>query len=208
MIAARAGAAGSGIVLASASASRHAMLTAAGVTFEARAPALDERAIEAGLAGAGGALAPAEIALALARAKALAVAEPGGRPVLGSDSLVVVDGRRFDKPASRAEAAEHLRLFSGRAMQLHSAAALARDGAIVWDHADLAVLKVRVLSEAFIAAYLEAEWPAVRDCVGVFRIEGPGVQLFERIGGDHFTVLGMPLLPVLRALRAVGVLAS
>lgn len=209
MIAAWGDAAGQGIVLASGSASRRAMLAAAGVAFEARAPALDERAVEAGLAaGAAPATAPARVALALARAKALAIDVAAGRPVLGSDSLVVVDGRRFDKPASRAEAAEHLRQFSGRAMQLHSAAALARDGAIVWDHADLAVLHVRVLSDAFIETYLEAEWPAVGDCVGVFRIEGPGVQLFERIEGDHFTVLGMPLLPVLGALRAVRALAA
>jgi septum formation protein len=191
------------IVLASKSASRQAMLTAAGVAFEARPAAVDERAIEADLLGAR----PDQVALALAEAKALAIAE-AERPVLGSDSLVVVGDRRFDKPASREEAAEHLRAFSGRMMLLHSAAAIARKGAIVWRHAALASLQVRELSEEFIAAYLDAEWPEVSGCVGVFRIEALGVQLFDRIEGDHFTVLGMPLLPVLGALREMGELPA
>jgi septum formation protein len=191
------------IVLASQSASRQAMLRAAGVAFEARPAHLDERAVEAGLAGAGA----SEVALALAEAKALAV-NGGGRLVLGSDSLVVSGGRRFDKPASRDDAAAHLRHFSGQEMQLHSAAALAQDGKVVWRHAALARLRVRPLSEAFVESYLAAEWPEVAGCVGVFRIEGPGVQLFETIEGDHFTVLGMPLLPVLGALRERGELAA
>ncbi len=191
------------IVLASKSASRQAMLTAAGVAFEARPAAIDERALEASLHGAR----PDQIALALAEAKALAV-EEADRAVLGSDSLVVVGERRFDKPESRADAAEHLRAFSGRAMQLHSAAAIARHGEVVWRHAAIATLQVRSLSEGFIAAYLDEEWPAVAHCVGVFRIEARGVQLFERIEGDHFTVLGMPLLAVLGALRDLGELPS
>ena len=190
------------IVLASKSASRAAMLEAAGVAFEARPAAVDERALEASLEGAR----PDQVALALAEAKALAVESE--RPVLGSDSLVVVGERRFDKPASREDAAEHLRAFSGRVMQLHSAAAIARDGAIVWRHAALATLHVRELSEDFIARYLDAEWPEVGHCVGVFRIEALGVQLFERIEGDQFTVLGMPLLPVLGALRDLGELPA
>ena len=186
------------IVLASKSGSRQAMLAAAGVAFTAIPADLDERALEASLVGA----APAEIARQLARAKAQAVsAGQAGALVLGSDSLVVVEGHRFDKPRDQAEAAEHLRFFSGKCMELHSAAALARDGAVVWDHAAVASLHVRALSEGFIEAYLDAEWPDVGACVGVFRIEGLGVQLFERIEGDHFTVLGMPLLPVLGALR-------
>ena len=193
------------LVLASQSGSRKAMLEAAGVPFEAVPAAIDERAFEAELDGA----APAAIALALARAKALAVsAAYPGRLVLGSDSLVSVAGRRFDKPASREDAAEHLRFFSGQAMELHSAAALARDDTVLWDHAALASLKVRALSERFITSYLGHEWPMVGACVGVFRIEARGVQLFESIAGDHFTVLGMPLLPVLGALRDLGELAS
>jgi septum formation protein len=192
------------LVLASQSASRRAMLEAAGVSFEALPAAVDERAIEAGLAGSA-----ADTALALARAKALAVsAQRPGRLVLGSDSLVEVDGRRFDKPSSRDDAAQHLRCFSGRIMYLHSTAALARDGAVLWDHGAVAKLKVRMLSDQFITAYLGHEWPAVAGCVGVFRIEARGVQLFEAIEGDQFTVLGMPLLPVLGALRELGELAS
>ncbi len=189
------------VVLASQSGSRRAMLTAAGVSFTADAAALDERAVEAALGDAP----PAEIALALARAKAAAVAprHPGSL-VLGSDSLVSVEGRRFDKPRDRDEAAAHLRHFSCKTMQLHSAAALLRDGAVLWDHAALAELRVRELSEDFIARYLDAEWPEVGYCVGVFRIEAMGVQLFENITGDHFTVLGMPLLPLLAALREEG----
>lgn len=193
------------LVLASQSASRRAMLTEAGVIFTARAADVDERGIEAEMAGA----APEQIALILARAKALAVA--GSEPeawVLGSDSLVTVDGRRFDKPRSRDEAAAHLAFFSGKVMELHSAAALARGGETCWDHVDVARLKVRPLSDAFIESYLAAEWPAVSGCVGVFRIEALGVQLFESIKGSHFTVLGMPLLPVLGALRSHGVLPA
>jgi septum formation protein len=193
------------IVLASQSASRKAMLEAAGVAFESVPAKLDERALEAGLTGA-----PArEVALALARAKALAVAAT--RPealVLGSDSLVEVAGRRFDKPATRAEAAEHLGFFSGKVMRLHSAAALARGGEVIWEFDAMASLYAIEMSEAFIEDYLSAEWPAVAGCVGVFRIEARGVQLFEAIEGDHFTVLGMPLLPVLGALRAFGELAQ
>jgi len=184
------------IVLASKSASRRTMLGAAGVEFEVRPAAVDERSLEDALAGA----APGEVALALAEAKALSV-DGGGKPVLGSDSVVAVAGRRFSKPASRAQAAEHLRFFSGKAMELHSAAAIASGGSIRWRHVSMATLKLRDLSEEFIDAYLAAEWPEVSQCVGVFRIEALGVQLFESIDGDMFTVLGMPLLAVLGALR-------
>lgn len=193
------------IVLASGSASRAAMLTAAGVAFDRHPASLDERALESEMDGSDA----EEIAQALAAAKAAAVSsEQPERWVLGSDSLVEVDGQRFDKPATRLQAEEHLRAFSGRTITLHSAAALARDGRIDWVEGDFARLRVRELSETFIAAYLDAEWPAVAGCVGVFRIEGRGVQLFETIAGSHFTVLGMPLLPVLSALRARGVLAA
>ena len=193
------------LVLASQSASRKAMLEAAGVEFEPCPAHVDERAIEAAL----GDVSPDTVALALAEAKAVAVSrERAGRLVLGSDSLVEVEAQRFDKPASRDNAAEHLRFFSGRTMRLHSAAALARGGVVVWRHHAVAELAVRPLSEAFIASYLAAEWPAVAGCVGVFRIEGLGVQLFESIAGDNFTVLGMPLLAVLGALREQGELAA
>lgn len=193
------------LVLASKSASRRAMLDAAGVAYDSVPAELDERALEAGLADAS----PAEVAEALAVAKAAAVAaEHPQALVLGSDSLVVCGGRRFDKPASREEAAEHLRFFSGRVMELHSGAALVRGQTCEWSHHALARLHVRDLSEDFIAHYLAAEWPEVSHTVGCFRIEALGVQLFERVEGDHFTILGMPLLPVLGALREAGVLRA
>ncbi|CAM4143800.1 Nucleoside triphosphate pyrophosphatase [Novosphingobium lubricantis] len=193
------------VILASQSASRKAMLDAAGVDFEARTSDVDESAIKRELIG----VPPAQVALVLAEAKALAVSVSApGRLVLGGDSLVEVCGRLFDKPVTREDAAAHLRFFSGQDMRLHSAAVLMRDGACVWRHAECAKLKVRSLSDSFIDSYLDREWPAVAGCVGVFRIEALGVQLFERIDGSHFTVLGMPLLAVLEALRAEGELAA
>jgi septum formation protein len=169
------------------------MLDAAGVPHDACPADVDERAIEA--------------SLARAKAEAVARTQPG-RVVLGSDSLVEVEGRRFAKPSSREEAASHLRWFSGRDMALHSAAALLRDDRLLWQVTDQAILRVRPLSDSFIESYLAGEWPQVAGCVGVFRIEATGVQLFEHIDGSQFTVLGMPLLPVLAALRELGMLAA
>ena len=192
------------ITLASKSASRRAMLEAADIPFAVSPAHIDERALEASMGNS----APEAVALALASEKALAVSRgTPGALVLGSDSLVVCEGRRFDKPADRAAAAEHLRFFSGKVMVLHSAAALARDGVVTWAEAAQARLNVAPLSEAFIERYLDAEWPEVGGCVGVFRIEGRGVQLFETIEGDYFTILGMPLLKVQAALRREGVSA-
>ena len=189
------------IVLASQSASRKAMLEAAGIAFEARAADVSESDIKRELIG----VPPQEVALILSEAKAFAVsAAMPGRLVLGGDSLVEVGGRLFDKPTSRENAVEHLHFFSGHEMCLHSAAVLMRDGKMVWRHCETARLKVRHLSEDFIESYLAAEWPAVSACVGVFRIEGRGVQLFEHIDGSHFTVMGMPLLSLLGALRDAG----
>ena len=189
------------LILASASASRKAMLEAAGVAFEVRPADVDEPAIRRELV----AVPPAQDAMILAEAKALAgSAAAPGRLVLGSDSLVEVCGRIFGKPRSRDDAAEHLRLFSGQPMRLHSAAVLMQDCACVWRHGDMATLQIRALTEDFIENYLAAEWPDVGYCAGVFRIEGRGVQLFERVEGSHFTVLGMPLLPLLAALREHG----
>lgn len=193
------------LILASKSASRQAMLSAAGVAFTAVPADIDERALEAALLDT----APAAIAAELAEAKARAVsAQSPGALVLGSDSLVVVDGRRFDKPVDREEAAAHLRQFSGRTMELYSGAVLVRDGLTVARMVDCARLSVRELSDAFIEAYLDAEWPEVGHCVGVFRIEARGPQLFSAIEGDQFTVLGMPLLAVLAALRDEGVVPA
>lgn len=191
------------IILASKSASRRTMLEAAAIPFCTRPAQVDERAIEAGL----GSVPASEVALALAKAKALAVSEKApGELVLGSDSLVTCDGFRFDKPDTREAATEHLRFFSGKVMKLHSAAALAHDGEVIWSDAGLAELHVIAMSDRFIHEYLEAEWPEVAGCVGVFRFEGRGVQLFEKVEGDYFTILGMPLLKVQAALRELGVM--
>lgn len=153
--------------------------------------------------------APNEVSTVLSEAKALDVsARRPGDWVIGSDSVVSVDGRLFAKPRDRDEAAAHLRFFSGKAMTLTSAVALARGGAIDWKTTDSASLTVRPLSEVFIESYLDAEWPDVGYCVGVFRLEGRGVQLFDRIDGNFFTILGMPLLPLLGALRERGMIAA
>lgn len=191
------------IILASSSAIRRSMLEQAGVEFMQVPARIDEAGEKARQPD------PRSLATALAIAKAEAVSsERPGELVIGSDSVASVAGRLFDKPANRDQAAEHLRLFSGKPMQLTSAVALAEDGTVEWSHCDTALLQVRPLSEAFISAYLDAEWPEVGYCVGVFRLEGRGVQLFESIDGSYFTILGMPLLPLLGELRARGAVAS
>lgn len=193
------------LILASKSASRRAMLDAGGVKYDAMPADIDERAIEDNLRGA----TPGEIAEALSVAKAAALASlHPSAIVLGSDSLVVAGGQRFDKPVSRDDAARHLGFFSGKVIELHSAAALVRGDGCLWSHADCARLHIRDLSPEFIEHYLDHEWPEISHTVGCFRIEAMGVQLFERIEGDQFTVLGMPLIPVLGALRDEGVLIA
>ncbi|NUT01470.1 MAG: septum formation protein Maf [Sphingomonas sp.] len=190
-------------ILASGSSIRRKMLEDAGADFEVVRPDIDEDAEKAGQSDY------EAIATSLAEAKAVAVSK--GRPgewVIGSDSVVQVDGELFSKPRSREEAAEHLRRFSKKTMLLASAVAFARDGEVDWSRVGHAELEVRELSEEFIQAYLDSEWPEVGNTVGVFRLEGRGVQLFDTISGGHFTILGMPLLPVLRQLRKRGLLLS
>ncbi len=196
------------LVLASGSASRQAMLAAAGVTFVADFPHVDEESAKASLAAAG--TLPRDTADALAQMKALKVsARHPNALVLGCDSVVALDdGTLLDKPRSRDEAAEHLGLLSGARHRLHSAAVIAEAGRPVWREVDTASMFVRPLSEKYIDAYLDAEWPAIGACVGCYRVEGPGSQLFTRIEGSHFTILGLPLLPVLDYLRVRGVMAS
>lgn len=179
------------------------MLHAAGVEHDAIASAMDEESVKAAHSNA------AEMTGALAAAKALSISRASPQAwVIGSDSAVSGGGRLFDKPASREAAAEHLRFFSGKEMQLTSAVALARAGEVDWRHVETARLHVRPLSDAFIDAYLNAEWPEVGYCVGVFRMEGRGVQLFQSVQGDYFTILGMPLIPLLGALRERGLLPA
>ena len=177
------------------------MLDAAGVLHQTVRPNVDEDSLKARLSDA------VEVASQLASAKALSV---GGSEdwVIGSDSVVAVDGRLFDKPVDRDMAADHLRFFSGKTMLLTSAVALAYKGSVDWQNVETARLNVRPLSDHFIADYLDAEWPEVGYTVGVFRLEGRGVQLFSSIEGDHFTILGMPLIPLLGALRDRGLLLT
>lgn len=196
------------VVLASQSASRRAMLAAAGVAHEALPAHIDEASVTAALRADG--RPPRDIADALAELKAVKIsATTPTALVLGSDSmLLLADGSLLDKPQDRATAADHLRRLSGGRHQLISAAVIAEAGHPVWRHVESATLHVRALSSAFIDGYLDQEWPAIAGCVGCFRIEGPGVQLFDRVEGSHFTILGMPLLPVLGYLRTRGVMAS
>lgn len=192
------------LILASSSVIRRAMLDQAGIDFEVVPPHVDERAVETVHGGE-----DFELALALAEAKAAEVsAARSDAWVIGVDSVISVEGRRFSKPVDRQEAGSHLRAFSGKAMRLVSAVALARAGTVEWNHISDAVLHVRPLTDEFIDAYLDHEWPAVAYCVGVFRLEGRGVTLFDEVEGDHFTILGMPLLPLLGALRERNLLAS
>ena len=192
------------LILASTSPIRHQMLVAAGIDHERIPSNVDEDPYKIVHRR------PEQLAHALAAAKAEAVSRQCPEAwVIGSDSVVTVQGHgHCDKPKDRDNAAEQLRLFSGRQMDLTSAVALARGGLVDHRHCETATLKVRPLSEAFIEDYLAAEWPEVGYTVGVFRMEGRGVQLFERIDGSHFTILGMPLLPLLGALRERGLAPS
>ena len=191
------------LILASGSSIRRKMLDDAGVEFNVVRPDIDEEAVKEGKSDL------EAIATLLAEAKAVAVSKDHpGDWVIGGDSVVEVDGRLFSKPGSREEAAEHLRFFSDKRMVLVSGAALAHDGSVDWSLSGQAELQLRPLSEEFIQAYLDAEWPEVGNTVGVFRIEGRGIQLFERMSGGHFTILGLPLLPLLRQLRNRGLLPS
>lgn len=194
------------LILASQSGPRRAMLEAAGVPFEAQPAMVDEDAAKASL----GAIAPRDLADALAELKALKVSHRNPQAlVLGSDSLAVLeDGTILSKPRDREEAAKHLAMMSGRRHDLVSAAVIAEAGRPVWRHVDRARMFVRPLSDSFIEAYLDAEWPEISGCVGCYRIEGPGVQLFSRVEGSQFTVLGMPLLPLLGYLRERQVLGA
>jgi len=191
------------LILASNSQIRRIMLEQAGIEFDVRAPDFDEDSVKHGHDGDG-----EDLVRRLAEGKAASVLADPADLVIGSDSSVSVDGIRFSKPRDRDEAAAHLRSFSGRTMLLSSAVALASESRIDWSHAETVRLSVRSLSEAFIRSYLDAEWPEVGYCVGVFRMEGRGVNLFERVEGSHFTVLGMPLLPLLGALRERGLIPS
>jgi septum formation protein len=187
------------LVLASQSRARQTLLANAGVAFEAVPAEIDERAVQqsSGLSTAG------DIATLLAREKALWVSSrKPGRFVVGADQTLALGRQLFSKPAGRAEAAEQLRALAGNSHELHSAVAVIRDGQILFEGVAVARMTMRPLGEAEIAAYLDEAGTAVTSSVGAYQLEGLGVHLFERIEGDHFTILGLPLLQLLAFLRS------
>ncbi|HSP50331.1 MAG TPA: Maf family protein [Pseudolabrys sp.] len=189
------------LVLASKSDVRGKMLAAIGLRFEIRSAQIDERAVEA-KAGTTDAAATARL-LARAKASAVAGAVPG-RLVLGADQTLVRGAKRFSKPANRAAAAEQLRSLRGRTHELHSALALVRNGAVLFDCVDSARLTMRNISDRFLEDYLDMAGDAALTSVGGYQLEGIGIHLFERVEGDYFTILGLPLLPLLAYLRQNG----
>lgn len=193
------------MVLASTSAARAALLRAAGVAFTARAPDVEESEFHARLEADGAT--PAELSLALAEAKAVGVNAPDAA-VIGADQVLDLEGACVHKAASLAQARRHLEALRGRSHRLHSAVVLARNGAVVWRHVDSARLTMRAFSDAYLAAYLERHGERLLASVGGYRLEDDGVQLFTAVEGDYFTILGMPLVPLLEALREHGALAS
>ena len=187
------------LILASQSRTRQILLGKAGIPFEAMAADIDERAIQKN----SGLLAAGEIAELLAREKALNVSSRrSGHYVVGADQTLVLGERLFSKPAGRAQAAEQLGALAGNTHELHSAVAVARDGKVLFSDISVARMTMRPLSESEIVGYLDAAGEAVTTSVGAYQLEGLGVHLFERIEGDHFTILGLPLLPLLAFLRA------
>jgi septum formation protein len=196
------------IILASQSASRKAMLAAAGVDFTAEAAGVDEESVKAAMIGEG--TDGRRLADALAELKAVKVSRRHPTTlVLGCDSTVAAeDGALIDKAESRAESRAQLQALRGTTHKLTSAAVVALGGEPIWRHVDTAKLTMRPFSDTFLDSYLDAEWPAIAGCVGGYRLEGLGAQLFSRIDGDHFTILGLPLLPLLDWLRVRGELAA
>jgi septum formation protein len=193
------------LVLASKSAVRHAILREAGVALEVEPADIDERAIERQAATHD----PAAVAalLALEKARLVAARRPG-RLVLGADQTLALGERRFSKPADRAAAREQLRALRGRGHELHTAIALVRDGTALFTHRDVARLTMRAFSDDFLEAYLDTVGTAVSASVGGYQLEKEGIQLFDRIEGDHFVILGLPLMALLQYLRQAGWLAT
>jgi len=192
------------LILASQSRARQTLLGHAGIPFEAIPAAIDERTI----AQASGLSSPGDIAALLAQEKAAAVSRRhAGRFVLGADQTLALGERSYHKPADRAEAAKQLRELAGRRHELHSAIALVRDGATLFADVVIARMTMRPLGPAEVEAYLDAAGDAVTSSVGAYQVEGLGVHLFDGIHGDHFTILGLPLLPLLGFLRREKLLA-
>lgn len=191
------------VVLASASPFRRKMLEDAGVAVETARPGIDERAVEAAVEGSG--ITPEELAAILAEAKARDVSERmPGRLVVGADQTLSLGDEVLHKVRDMEEARRRLLALSGRTHQLNSAAVLARDGQVLWRHVGVARLTMRPLDPAFVGRHLSRVGDGVLGSVGAYQIEGEGIQLFERIEGDHFTIVGLPLLPLLAKLRELG----
>jgi septum formation protein len=194
------------LVLASASPFRRKLLEAAGVPFRVIPAKVDEAALKRS-AGAG--LEPAALAETLAAAKAVAASrECGAALVIGSDQVAALGSRVLDKPADVAEARAHLELLRGKTHKLYTAVALAEHGHVVWKTIAIATLTMRPFSDAFLEQYLAEGGARLTQMAGAYEIEGRGVQLFERVEGDHFTIVGLPLVPLLAELRARGALLA
>jgi septum formation protein len=186
------------LILASQSRARQALLANAGIAFEAIPADIDERALQQACSLS----APGDIAALLAREKAVTVSSRHpGRFVVGADQTLALGGRLFSKPDGRAQAAEQLRALAGQTHELHSAVAVARDSKIMFADVAVARMTMRPLDDHAISAYLDAAGEAVTASVGAYQLEGLGIHLFGRVEGDHFTILGLPLLPLLEFLR-------
>ncbi|HEX7885309.1 MAG TPA: nucleoside triphosphate pyrophosphatase [Phenylobacterium sp.] len=194
------------VILASKSAARRAVLDGAGVAYEATVAGVDEESVKTSLLAEGHG--PRDIADALAELKAIRVSR--GRPglVVGSDQTLDLDGTLYDKAESLEAARERLKLLRGKTHKLHSAVVVARDGAPIWREVVTASLTMRDFSDAFLEAYLETEGPNALGSVGCYRLEGPGAQLFSRIEGDYFAILGLPLMGLMDLLRQHGELRA
>lgn len=193
------------LMLASQSKVRRAVLEAAGIPVEARPAHLDERAIESQVTSGR----PDDVALTLAREKARTVAAMSeARLVVGCDQTLALGEKRFSKPANRAAARAQLLALRGKTHELHSAVAVVRGGALAFGHVAVARLTMRTFSEAFLDAYLDAAGAGVTASVGAYQLERIGIHLFEKVDGDHFVILGLPLLPLLDYLRQEGALAG
>jgi len=194
------------LILASGSATRRKMLEDAGVAIVVEKPRVDEEAVKAGLRAEG--LKPREQADALAEVKALSVSRMRGDLVLGADQMLALGDEAFDKPADRAEARAQLVALRGKTHALLTAAVIARDGQVIWRHVDTPKLTMRPFSDAFLDDYLDRVGEGALSSVGGYQLEGLGAQLFSRVDGDYFSVLGLPLMPLLSYLRDIGEIAS
>lgn len=194
------------IILASKSAARRAVLTGAGVPFEVAVAGVDEDAVKTSMLAQGAS--PRDVADALAEIKAVKIS--AGRPgfVIGSDQTLEFEGKLYDKAETLETAAERLKTMRGKPHKLHSAVVVAKDGAPIWREIVSATLTMRDFSDAFLAEYLEAEGAEMLGSVGCYRLEGPGAQLFSKIEGDYFTILGLPLMGLLDLFRRHGVLTA